>query len=92
MAECVGKVGYNIFAPLGKGKAVLGLYVTAASGLETITTPFIRCVPVLTAAVGLTATSIVNITESAGTVTITSSVASPTGFQALIIGDMYGTV
>lgn len=85
-------VGYNIFAPLGKGKAIMGLYTTSASGSDTITTPFIRCVPVLSPAVGQTAATVLNVTEAEGVVTITSSGASPTGYQVIIIGDMYGTV
>ena len=73
MAECAGKSGYNIFSPLGKGKAILGMYVTAASGSETITTPFIRCVPLLTPAVAQVALTELNITEVKGVVTIAST-------------------
>ena len=89
MAEATYTEGYNIMANLGKGKAILGLHVTGVANLETITTPFVRCVPVLTAAVGMTNADVTNITEAAGVVTITSTVSCPSAYQAIIMGDLY---
>ena len=81
--------GYNILANLGKGKAILGVHVTGIASGQKIITPFARCVPVLTAAVGSLATDVTNITESAGEVTITSTVNCPSAYQAIIMGDLY---
>ena len=81
--------GYNIMSHLGKGKAVLGLHLTTVATGDTITTPFMRCVPVITAAVGAAATDDTNVTESAGVVTITSAASCPTAIHAIIMGDLY---
>lgn len=89
MAEVDYTAGYNIMAHLGKGKAVLGLHVTSVVTGDVITTPFMRCVPILTPAVGSGAADDVNVTESAGVVTITGAAGCPTAFQAIIMGDLY---
>ena len=81
--------GYNILANLGKGKAILGVHVTGMATGEKIITPFARCVPVVTAAVGMAITDDTNVTESAGEVTITSAASCPSAFQAIIMGDLY---
>ena len=92
MADVDYTEGYNIMANLGKGKAIVGMYVTGVLTGETITTPFARCVPVVSpgdAEVGH-ADNVLNITESAGVVSIaTAGTTSPTDFQVIILGDMY---
>ena len=84
--------GFNILAHLGKGKAIVGMYVDGVATGETITTPFARCVPVVSpgdATVGH-ADNVLNVTESAGVVAIaTSGTTSPTDFHVIILGDMY---
>ena len=67
--------------------------VTGVANLETITTPFARCVPVISpgdVAVGH-ADNVHNITESGGVVTfgITGATTPATDFQVIILGDMY---
>ena len=89
MVEVTYTAGYNIMSHLGKGKAVLGLHITGVVDGYTITTPFMRCVPSLTPAVGTDATDDTMITESAGVVTIGSATHCPTAFQAIIFGDLY---
>ena len=89
MAEVTYTAGYNIMSNLGRGKAVLGLHVTGVASGETITTPFMRCIPVVTAAVGAAATDDTTVTESAGVVTITSAATCPSAFHAIIMGDLY---
>ena len=81
--------GYNIMSHLGKGKALLGMYVDSVATGDVITTPFARCVPVLTPAVAADATTFLNIAQVAGVVTITSGGTDATAYQALIIGDLY---
>ena len=83
------KPGYNIMSHLGKGKAVLGLHLTTVAHADTIVTPFMRCVPVITSAVGAADTDDTNVTESDGTVTITSAASCPTAIHAIIMGDLY---
>ena len=89
MVEVDYTAGYNIMSHLGKGKALLGMYVDGVASTETITTPFMRCVPVLTPAVGLDATTFIKISEAAGVVTITAGGTDPSAYHALIIGDLY---
>lgn len=89
MAEVTYKAGYNMMSHLGKGKALLGMYVTSASASETITTPFMRCVPVLTPAVATDATTFHKVSQAAGVVTIATAGTNTTGYQALILGDLY---
>ena len=90
MAEATYTEGYNIMANLGKGKAVLGLNLTVVDDGYTITTPFVRCVPILTSAAGALVTDVTNITEAAGIVTISSpTISCPSAFQAIIMGDLY---
>ena len=89
MADVDYTAGYSIMSHLGKGKAILGLFVDGVVSGETITTPFMRCVAVVTSAAGAAATDDTDITESAGQVTITSATTCPTAFQVLIIGDLY---
>ena len=93
MVEVVYTAGYNIMAHLGKGKAIMGLYVTGVADTETITTPFARCVPVVSpgdAAAGH-ADNVLNVTEAAGVVTfgIFAGTTPPTDFQVIILGDLY---
>ena len=89
MADVDYTAGYNIMSYLGKGKALLGMYVDGAVSGETITTPFMRCVPVLTPAVAGDATTFLNISQVAGVVTVDAGGAAPSAYHALIIGDMY---
>ena len=89
MAEVVYTEGYNIMSNLGKGKALLAMNVTCASASETITTPFTRCVPVVTASVAADNTSIFKISQAAGVVTIACAGTAATEYQALILGDLY---
>jgi len=89
MADVTYNEGYYIMANLGKGKAVLGVKATGVTSGETITTPFARCVAVVTSAAGAAATDDTNVTTSAGTVTITSATTCPTAFGAIIMGDLY---
>lgn len=89
MTEVTYTAGYNIMANLGKGKAVLGLHLTSVADGYTITTPFMRCVPTMTAAVGAGATDVTNVTESDGVVTISSTVGCPSAVHAIIMGDLY---
>jgi len=86
--------GYNIFANLGKGKAILGMYVDTVATGDKIMTPFARCVPV--ASPGATAAghldNVLDVAESAaGEVefTIFAGTTPPTDFQVIIIGDLY---
>ena len=87
--EAVYTAGYNIMSHLGKGKAIMGLHVTSILPTDTITTPFMRCVPVVTAAVGAAAGDDPLVTESAGVVTINAATSCATAFQAIIFGDLY---
>lgn len=89
MAEVTYTAGYNMMSHLGKGKALLGMYVTSASNSDTITTPFTRCVPVLTPAVACAADSFIKVSQAAGVVTVAGAGTQITGYQALIIGDLY---
>ena len=89
MTEVTYTEGYNIMSNLGKGKAVLGIHATVVVSGYTITTPFVRCVPIVTAAVGAGATDDTNVTEAAGVITITSATSCPTAYQAIIMGDLY---
>ena len=89
MVEVAYTVGRSLVSHLGKGKALLGLLVSGVASGETITTPFKRCVPVVSAAVGAAANNDANVTESAGQVTITCAAACPSSFQVLILGEMY---
>ena len=89
MTEVTYTEGYNIMANLGKGKAVLGIHATVVATGYTITTPFARCVPIVTAAVGAGAADDVNVTEVDGVVTITGAAGCPSAVQAIIMGDLY---
>ena len=89
MTEVTYTAGYNIMSHLGKGKAVLGLHMTVVAPGYTITTPFMRCVPVVTAAVGAAALVDPLVTESAGVVTINAVTSCATAFHAIIMGDLY---
>ena len=93
MADVDYTTGYNIMSHLGKGKAIVGMYVTGVGTGETITTPFARCVPVVSpgdAAAGH-ADNVLNVTEAAGVVTFTIGLHTtpPTDFQVIILGEMY---
>ena len=81
--------GYNTMSNLGKGKAILAMYITSGTADDCITTPFARCVPVLTPATGATATSFIKVSEAAGVVTIVGAGTQTTAYQALILGDLY---
>jgi len=89
MAEVVYTEGYNIMSNLGKGKALLAMNVTCASASETITTPFARCVPVVTASVAGAADNVLKVSQVAGVVTIGCGGTYATEYQALILGDLY---
>lgn len=89
MAEVTYTAGYSLMSHLGKGKAIVSMYITSASASDTVTTPFARCVAVVTPAVASDATSVVNVTESAGVVTITGGGTQITGYQCIIMGDLY---
>ena len=89
MAEVVYTEGYNIMSHLGKGKALLAMNVTCANASETITTPFARCVPVLTPSVACVADNFLNVSQAAGVVTIACGGTFATEYNALIIGDLY---
>ena len=88
MAECTYTAGYSMMAHLGKGKAIVAMYITASTA-DVITTPFARCVPVLTPAAGGDATSVLTVAESTGVVTITVAGTDYTTYQCLIMGDLY---
>ena len=90
MAEATGVEGYNIISHLGKGKALMGVKVTVAASDDTITTPFIRCVAVVTpgdATVGAAAIPLF-VVESAGVITIDANDAVGP-LMVLIYGDLY---
>ena len=89
MAEVGYTEGYSMMSHLGKGKALLAMYITSASTSDTITTPFVRCVPVVTPAVACIAASFITVAQADGVVTITGDGGQITGYQALIIGDLY---
>ena len=93
MVEVTYTEGYNIMSPLSKGKAIVGMYVTGVATGETITTPFARCVPVVSPGAALVgnADHVYNITESAaGVVSFGIAGTNPaTDFQVIIIGDLY---
>ena len=92
MADVDYTEGYNILANLGKGKAIVGMYVTGVANTETITTPFARCVPVVSpgAATAGDVLNVLNVTEAAGIVTFDiSGGVLPTDFQVIILGDLY---
>jgi hypothetical protein len=46
MAECTYAAGNQFFSDLGKGHALMSLYVTYAATGDTITTSFMDCFPV----------------------------------------------
>lgn len=84
--------GYNIMSHLGKGKAMMGLHVTSVATTETITTPFMRCVPVVSPGATETgnADNVYNITESGGVVSFgIAGTDAASDFQVIILGDMY---
>lgn len=92
MVEVVYTTGYNIMSHLGKGKAIMGLYVTGVATGETITTPFTRCVPVVSPGANAAgfADNVYNITESTGVVSFGIAGTNPADdFQVIILGDMY---
>ena len=89
MAEVTYTAGYSIMAHLGKGKAIMGMKVAAAATGDTITTPFARCVPVVSVLAGAAAADVIDVTESAGVVTISWSAGDPDDFQVIILGDLY---
>ena len=91
MAEVTYTAGYNIMSHIGKGKALMGLFVTIASTGDTITTPFTRCVPVMSPANGAgLADNVYALTEAAGVVSIAAAGTNgATEFQVIMIGDLY---
>ena len=89
MAEVTYTIGRDMIAHLGKGKALLGLNVTSGTNSDTITTPFKRCVSVITPSVACDNTSVTNVTEAAGVITIAGAGTQITEYQVLILGEMY---
>ena len=95
MTEVDYVAGYYMSAPLGKGLGIIAMKASGVATGETITTPFIRCVPVAVPASGGTpnADNTFRISESEGTVTFTiAGTDLPTVFGVIIVGAMYGTV
>lgn len=90
-------VGYNFFAPLGKGIGLMGLNVNGVADTEVITTPFIRCVPVASPAtegtLNASSTKEHCITESGGVITFAVGTGGtlPAEYHVLVMGAMYGT-
>ena len=81
--------GYNFFAPLGKGLGIMALKIDTVASGYTITTPFARCVPIVTPSVGTPDISCV-VTEDAGQVTITAGAGiTSTSYNVIIMGAMY---
>ena len=89
MAEVTYTTGYSMIAHLGKGKAVMGIKFAAAATGDVLTTPFKRCVPVVSVAAGAADIDVIDITEADGTVTISWTAGDPDDFQAIIFGEMY---
>jgi len=99
MTEVDYTAGYTFFANLGKGIGLLGLKVTGVATTETITTPFMRCVPVATNGAafdvdldGASDAAWYYISESGGVVTFTTGAACatfPATWNVLIMGAMY---
>ena len=90
MTEVGYVAGYNLMAHLGKGKALLGIKVESVADTETITTPFARCIPVITPGTDDLATNAYSITESAGTVTFsTDANLIPATMFVIMLGDLY---
>ena len=81
--------GFSMMSHLGKGKALLAMKVTSGTNDDCITTPFARCVPVLTPAVACAANSFITVAQADGVVTIVGGGTQITTYQALIIGDLY---
>ena len=81
--------GFSIMSHIGKGKALLAMKVTSGTNDDCITTPFVRCVPVVTPSVAADATSAITVSQAAGVVTITGIGTQITTYQAIIIGDLY---
>ena len=81
--------GFSMMSHLGTGKALLAMKVTSGTNDDCITTPFARCVPVLTPSVAADATSFVTVSQAAGVITIVGGGTQITTYQALIIGDLY---
>ena len=90
MTEVAYTVGYNIMSHLGKGKAIMGLAVTSVANTETITTPFARCVPVITPGASDAAANAYSVTESDGVITFAQDAGTiPASMFVLIMGDLY---
>ena len=87
--------GYYMFAKLGKGLGLIGIETTNVADTDTIITPFVRCVPVVTPAItGATADSSATLSyvaEDSGTITfhVGTGATLPTKFHVLIMGAMY---
>ena len=98
MGEVDITAGFYMVGKFDKGIALIGYKTTSVADGETLITPFIRCVPVVTPA----ATGALNgatpathyVTESAGTITFIKGADGtlPTEYHVLIMGAMYGTV
>ena len=93
MAEVTYTAGYSIIAHLGKGKAIMGVQVAIAGSGDTITTPFMRCVPSAvyrSAAAVAAADDHLSAAESAGLITLYGDIAgNADGAHVVILGDMY---
>ena len=90
MTEVTYTTGYNIMSHLGKGKAILGVKVTSVASDYTITTPFTRCIPVITPGATDAAANAYSVTESAGTITFKQDAGTiPSTMYVLIMGDLY---
>jgi len=92
MVEVTYTAGYNIMSHLGKGKAIMGLYITGVANTETVTTPFARCVPVISPGANAAAANdnVYNIVEAAGVITFGIAGTNPADdFQVIILGDLY---
>ena len=90
--EAVYTAGYNIMSHLGKGKAIMGLHVTSIATTDTITTPFMRCVPVVSPGANGTGheDNVFNIVEVDGVITFGIAGQTPADdFQVIILGDLY---
>ena len=89
MAECTYSAGNQLFSDLGKGTALMSLYVEYVASGDTITTSFVDCFPVATyshTAVVPAADDHITLKEADGVITIYCDAATATHAFVLVHG------
>ena len=90
MTEVGYVAGRNLMSHLGKGKALLSLKVESVANSETITTPFTRCIPVITPGTTDASANAYSVTESSGVITFAQDAGTiPATMYVIMLGDLY---